>query len=72
MLKEVGEGGGWGIAFKAKKKVQRMVSILDSMDGWILADGFQAPQKLNSDSLADLLYLFGYSEKEIGALTGSR
>jgi len=41
------------------------------MDG-LLADGFQAPQKLNSDSLADLLYLFGYSEKEIGALTGSR
>ncbi|MCJ1248636.1 hypothetical protein MMC30_005854 [Trapelia coarctata] len=52
MLKEVGEGGGWGIAFKAKKKVQEM-----------------APQKLNSESLVDLMFLFGYRESEIGEMT---
>ena len=44
----MGEGGGWGIAFRAKKQVQEM-----------------APQKLNTESLADLMFLFGYGEGEV-------
>lgn len=48
MLNAVGEGGGWGIAFRAKKWVQEV-----------------APQKLNTASLADLLFLFGLGVEEV-------
>ena len=51
MIRAVGDGGGLGIAFKAKERVQR-----------------EAPNRLNTSSLEDLLYLTGRNQQEVGAL----
>ena len=76
MLSAVGEGGGLGVAFKAKPKVQLLVSLLSLQVYSQLeierADlgRDKAPNRLNRRSLTDLLYLFGYTEANIEKLTG--
>ncbi|MCJ1395372.1 hypothetical protein MMC18_008256 [Xylographa bjoerkii] len=64
MLELVGLGGGFAVAFKAKEHVQKVVSLSDTT-----MPNVAAPNRLNSNSLIDLLHLMLYDSDEIRELT---
>lgn len=65
MLGEVGQAGGVAIALKAKPRVQHDVSFIVPCIHVEAKQSPQAPNKLNSRSMTDILYLLGYSQADV-------